>query len=83
MAGIVVEDELLTIAEASKVLKVNVNFVHNLRKAGLLRCMYCGSYKVRKKTLFQFLEDYDGKDLRDLKNIKDLGREEEVDEATN
>lgn len=76
MEGKAVEDELLTIAEASKVLKVNVNFVHKLRKAGLLRCMYCGSYKVRKKTLFQFLEDYDGKDLSDLNNIKDLGTEE-------
>lgn len=71
MEGKAVEDELLTMSEVSKVLKVNVNFVHKLRKAGLLRCMYCGSYKVRKRTLFQFLEDYDGKDLRDLDNIKD------------
>lgn len=66
------EDELLTILEVSKILKVNVAFVHKLRKAGLLRCMYCGSYKVRKATLLKFLEEYDGKDLRDLDNIKDL-----------
>lgn len=76
MEGIAVEDELLTIAEVSKVLKVNVNFVHKLRKAGLLRCMYCGSYKVRKITLFKFLEDFDGKDLSDLDNIKELRTED-------
>ena len=29
------EDELLTIAEVSKILKVNVGFVHKLRKAGI------------------------------------------------
>ena len=69
------EDELLTMQEASKVLKTNVNFIHSLRKAGLLRCMYCGSYKVRKITLMKFLEDYDGKDLRDLNNIKELMHE--------
>ena len=69
------EDELLTMQEASKVLKTNVNFVHSLRKAGLLRCMYCGSYKVRKATLLKFLADYDGKDLRDLNNIKELEEE--------
>lgn len=66
------EDELLTISEVSKILKVNVGFVHKLRKAGVLKCMYCGSYKVRKATLIKFMEDYDGKDLRDLNNIKDL-----------
>lgn len=69
------EDELLTMQEASKILKTNVNFVHSLRKAGLLKCMYCGSYKVRKKTLLKFLEDYDGKDLRDLNQIKELNEE--------
>lgn len=77
------EDELLTISEVSKILKVNVGFVHKLRKAGILRCMYCGSYKVRKATLLKFMEDYDGKDLSNLDNIKDLnvggdGMESEV-----
>ena len=72
---IYLEDELLTILEVSKVLKVNVAFVHKLRKAGLLKCLYCGSYKVRKATLLKFMADYDGKDLRDLNNIKDLEEE--------
>lgn len=68
-------DELLTIKEVSEVLKVNVSFVHKLRKAGLLRCMYCGSYKVRRATLNKFLEDFDGMDLRDLNNVKELAKE--------
>ena len=76
------EDELLTILEVSKILKVNVAFVHKLRKAGLLKCMYCGSYKVRKATLLKFLEDYDGKDLRDLDNIKDLDIKEIEEEQS-
>lgn len=68
-------DELLTIKEVSEVLKVNVSFVHKLRKAGLLRCMYCGSYKVRRVTLNKFLEDYDGMDFRDLNNVRELAKE--------
>ena len=66
------EDELLTIAEVSKILKVNVGFVHKLRKAGILKCMYCGSYKVRKITLLKF---------SDLNNIKTMGSEEDVTES--
>lgn len=75
------EDELLTISEVSKILKVNVGFVHKLRKAGILKCMYCGSYKVRKVTLLKFMEEYDGKDLSDLNNIKEMGAEEDVTES--
>lgn len=37
--------ELLTVAEVSKLLKCNVDFVYKLNKAGLLRFMKLGNLK--------------------------------------
>lgn len=66
-------DEMLyTVGEVAKILKTNVNYVYELRKAGLLRFMKLGSLKCRKSTLEAFLEKNDGKDLTDPYDIKDF-----------
>ena len=66
------EDVLYTVAETAKLLKTNPNYVYKLIKKGLLPALNVGSLKVRRIALLEFLEKYEGKDLTDLDNIKDL-----------
>lgn len=63
---------LLTVKETAEVLKTNVDYIHKLRKSGLLPFMKLGSYKVRKESLEEFLAKYEGKDLTDPFEIKEL-----------
>jgi excisionase family DNA binding protein len=63
---------LYTVKEVSELLKCNVDMVHKLRKAGLLPFLKIGCYKVRKQALDEFLTTYEGKDLTDPFNIKEL-----------
>ena len=66
-------DEMLyTVGEVAKILKTNVNYVYELRKAGLLRFMKLGTLKCRRSTLEAFLEKNDGKDLTNPYDIKDF-----------
>lgn len=65
-------DELYTVKEVSGILKVNVHTVYDLIKAGLLPALKLGSLKVRRISLMDFLEKYDGMDLSDLTDIKNL-----------
>ena len=70
------EEMLYTVGEVAKILKTNVNYVYELRKAGLLRFMKLGSLKCRRSTLEAFLEKNDGKDLTapyDIKDFDDYG----------
>lgn len=66
------EDMLYTVKETAEILKTNTNYVYDLIKKGLLPALKLGSLKIRKTSLLNFLEKYDGKDLTDLNNIKDL-----------
>lgn len=59
-------DDLLTVKEVSKILKTNVEYVHKLRKAGLIPFMKLGAYKCRRTSLEKFLSEYDGKDVNSL-----------------
>ena len=54
---------LFTVSEAAVILGINVNTVHKLRKAGLLKFMKLGRYKIRKEILQQFLIDYEDQDI--------------------
>jgi len=54
------------------ILKTNVDYVYKLQRAGLIRFMKIGRLKCRKSTLEQFLAKYDGCDISDPFNIKDL-----------
>ena len=58
-------DILYTMPEIAQLLKTNVDYVHKLRKSGVLKCIKLGSYKVRKAELERFLADNEGKDLTD------------------
>ena len=53
-------------------LKTNVDYVHKLRKSGLLPFLKLGQYKVRKEALIEFLSRYEGKDLTNPFQIKEL-----------
>lgn len=66
------EDKLYTVKEVSKILKTNTDYVYALIKNGYLKCLKLGSYKIRKTTLENFLSKYDGYDLSDLENVKEL-----------
>lgn len=66
------EDILYTVSETAKLLKTNTNYVYELIKQGFLPALKLGSFKIRKTTLNSFLEKYEGQDLTDLKNIKEL-----------
>lgn len=66
------ETMLFTVAEVASILKTNVDYVHKLRKAKLLPFIKLGSYKVRKEALEDFLKTYEGKDLTEPLNIKEL-----------
>lgn len=63
---------LLGAKEVAALLKTNVDYVHRLRKAGLLPFLKLGQYKVRKQALERFLAEYEGKDLTDPFAVKEL-----------
>ena len=61
-----------TAKEVAALMKTNVDYVHRLRKAGLLPFLKLGQYKVRKQALERFLTEYEGKDLTDPFSVKEL-----------
>lgn len=66
------EKMLYTVPEVAEILQCSQNYVHSLRKAGLLVFLKIGRYKCRKETLEKFLADYEGKDITDPHNIVDI-----------
>lgn len=66
------EDMVLTVQEVADILKTNVDYVYKLHRAGILKFLKVGRLKCRKKTLEEFLEKYDGMDVTDPFNIKDV-----------
>ncbi len=63
---------LYNVKEVAGLLKTNIDYVHKLRKAGLLRFLKLGQFKVRKETLEQFLLQFDGFDLTDPFHVAPL-----------
>lgn len=63
---------LYTVSEVAKLLKTNPDYIHRLRKAGVLPFLKLGSYKVRKEALENFLKEYEGMDLTDPFEIKKI-----------
>lgn len=53
-------------------LKVNKNTAYSLINKGLIPALKLGSIKVRKSSLMNFITEYEGKELSDLDNIKEL-----------
>ena len=74
------ENVLYTVSEVAKILKTNVNYVYSLIKKGYLPALKLGSLKIRKVSVDEFLEKYEGKDLTNLDFIKNLEVEEIINE---
>ena len=70
-----IDTELLTVKEVSKILKINVHRVYDLVRTGMLPALKLGSLKIRKSSLEKFLEEYEGMDISDVNNIKPLNIE--------
>ena len=66
------EPILYTVKEVAQLLKTNVDYIHSLRKAGLLPFLKLGQYKVRKEALLSFLCKYEGYDLTNPFYVKEL-----------
>ena len=74
------EEMLYTVPEVAAILKTNVDYVYKLQKAGLIRFMKIGRWKCRKSTLEAFLEKYDGYDISDpfdIRQVEGSGTNEE------
>lgn len=61
--------ELLTVKEVSQKLKINVNTVYALIKAGQLQGLKLGAIKVTSFELERFIREASGKDFTDLNNV--------------
>lgn len=73
------EEMLYTVPEVATILKTSKDYVYSLQKAGLLKFMKIGRLKCRKSTLEAFLERFDGLDVTDPFNIKEVETDEERD----
>ena len=73
--SILIDTELLTVKEVSKILKINVHRVYDLVRTGMLPALKLGSLKIRKSSLEKFLEEYEWMDISDVNNIKPLNIE--------
>lgn len=63
---------LYTVPEVAEILKCNTDYVYKLQRTGLLKFIKIGRWKVRKTTLEEFLAKYDGMDITDPSNIKEV-----------
>lgn len=66
------EEMLYTVPEVAKILKTNVEYVYKLQRAGIIKFMKLGRLKCRKKALEEFLAKYDGCDVTDPFNIRQM-----------
>ena len=65
-------ERLLTIPQVAEVLGTDKNRVYSLVRHGHIRCMKVGHYKVRESEVDAFIQKFDGKDVNDPMNIKDV-----------
>lgn len=66
---------IYTMDEVATILRCTNSYVQNLRKAGLIKCLNLGCYKVRKEELERFLRDNEGMDLRDPFNVRPISED--------
>ena len=66
------DNQVFTVPEVAKIIGTNVDYVYKLQKSGLLKFMKIGRWKVRKVTLEAFLEKWDGWDISDPFNPKQI-----------
>lgn len=63
---------LYTVKEVSELLKTNPTYVYKLIKTGKLPAIKIGAMKIRHEALKNFLETYEGYDLTDPYEQKEL-----------
>ena len=63
---------LYTVKEVSNVLGVKVHLIYRLIKKGILPAIKLGGLKVKKESLEEFVNKYEGMDLSNLDNITEL-----------
>lgn len=70
--GVIPEKILYTVKEVSVIMHTNTGYVYQLISSGLLPALKLGSYKIRHISLMRFLEDYDGYDLTDPRDVEKI-----------
>jgi excisionase family DNA binding protein len=65
-------EELLTVKEASKVLKCGLPYLYKIINAGLLPYMKLGHIKIRRSAIDEFILKYENMDLSNLDDITPL-----------
>lgn len=65
-------ERVYTVPEVAEILGCSSDYVYKLRDSGILRFIRIGRWKCRQSTLEAFLEKYDGYDISDPYNIKEL-----------
>ena len=63
---------LYTVKEVAKIIQSNTTYVYELIRKGYLPALKLGSYKIRADALEKFLTEYEGKDLTNLDDVKEL-----------
>ena len=63
---------LYTVKEVSQILRTNPTYVYRLIDSQRLPAIKLGSYKIRKETLENFLQAYEGYDLTDPEEVVNL-----------
>lgn len=66
------QDLIYTVGEVAEILKTNKNTVYDLIRNGYLKALKLGRLKITKFELLRFLKEYNGKDLSDLNDVKEL-----------
>lgn len=62
-------EQIYTVQEVAKILRVGKNKVYDIIHAGLLPYLKIGGIKVRESELEEFVKKYSGYDLTDTRNI--------------
>ena len=63
---------LFTVREVAQILKCNTNRVYELIEAGVLPAIKIGRTKIREEALNDFLEKYEGLDITNPSNIREI-----------
>ncbi|KXG44944.1 excisionase [Tepidibacillus decaturensis] len=65
-------DVLYTVSEVAELIKTNTNYVYELINNGLLPALKLGSMKVSRAALLEFIEKYQGYDLTNPQEVKEI-----------
>ena len=64
--------KIYTVKETAEILRCNVNRVYELIEAGLLPAVKIGRLKIREEAITELLENYEGKDISDPDDVRQI-----------